>query len=1595
MPSSVRSPLAALLLAVAVLGHAATATAAGIAFTKERYLLDGSTPSVCLDFSAPVAFPSGSFPEDYVAVAPKAAVDVRVQDGALCLGGLGWGTAYSVTVRPGVPAADGSGKTTAAKTVALKLPDAPAAVGFAGSGYVLAQAGETALPVATVNVDRVKLRVLRIVDRNLIDEVAESDLARSLNGWSAQRISEIDGELVWEGTVDTPGPRNQRVRTGIPVDRILDRALPGVHVITAEPADRPSEDWTTLATQWLVVSNLGLTSFTGEDGLTTFVNALDSAQPVAGVETVLLARNNKLLGRAVTDAAGRADFAAGLLRGRGGNEATALLAYGPNSDFTILRLSGPAFDLSDRGVSGRTPPGPLDGFLWGDRDIYRPGETLRMAALLRTAEARAVESDKGGGMPVTLAVVRPDGQDFRRMVLPAQDGGAYRADLELPRSAPTGQWNALLYADPKAAPIAEMPFAVEDFVPERLDLELTAEAPGIAAGETVKVALGGRFLFGAPAADLRVTAEVVVGVDPEPFPDWADYRFGLATEDWTAVRAELAETRTDAEGKAAVDAILPEIGDTTLPLLASVRATLLEAGGRGVTRGLDLKVRRQEVAVGIRPGFADDVVPEDGSADFQVVALDPGGRAIDGRALGWELIREIWHYDWVRVNGNWEVETSVQSRRVEAGKLTSRGDGPLALSARVEWGWYRLEVYDPATGAAASVRFQAGWRAGPVAGAAPDKVKVTLDKQRYRPGETARLFIDPPYAGEALVTVLGRGVLETRRVTVPAGGAEVELTADDAWGAAGAYVGVTLLRPGRPDGAASDAPPAPGRAIGLAWLELDRSERVLGVAILAPAETRPERRLSVPIAVSGLEVGEKAWLTLAAVDRGVLALTDFQTPDPEARLFGKRRLAVDLRDLYGRLIDGAYDRVGALRAGGDAMGRNNSGLDEDSYETVALFSGLVAVGPGGRVEVPLDIPDFNGELRLMVVAFSDDKVGHAEAALPVRAPVVAELSRPRFLAPGDAAELTLELHNLSGEPGDYRITVAADGAAAVRDGGEYSVALALNAKAERSVRIEATGTGTARLALSLTGPGGLAIDRKFAFSVRPAQTVQTERQTVWLSPGSTLRLDPAVASGLLAGTVRTGVTLGTGPSFELPHLIDGLYRYPYGCLEQSVSTAMPLLYLDDLNAYAGIAEDTAAVRDRVQKTIWRILNMQRSDGAFALWDAYGEPEPWLTAYALDFLTRARTAGYAVPDGAYGLGLDWLKSALVDDPNWNDWSASRPYALYVLAKAGRTEVAGAARYLADNRAGRLPYGARGHLAATLAALGDSARAARLLAETAVPERRWWRHDYGTRVRDAALRLTLMAEAGAPDKAIGTVADQVADLAGRRRWLSTQEMSWLVLAARAMIERQRAVVAEVDGTTVGPQTRPIAAFPTTADLARGYAIANRGGETLRVEVATSGVPTGPLPAAADGMTVERAIHSLDGTPVDPAAGLLQGQRYVVVLTGSSDFAEAHQGLLVDLLPAGLEIENTRLRNGGDVADFGWLPELTEARHIEMRDDRFVAAYDLSAERSAFTAAYIVRAVTRGSYVQPAAYAEDMYQPFRFARGEVGRITVAGPQ
>jgi uncharacterized protein YfaS (alpha-2-macroglobulin family) len=311
----------------------------------------------------------------------------------------------------------------------------------------------------------------------------------------------------------------------------------------------------------------------------------------------------------------------------------------------------------------------------------------------------------------------------------------------------------------------------------------------------------------------------------------------------------------------------------------------------------------------------------------------------------------------------------------------------------VDYGYYRLEVYDPASGAASSNRFYAGWGAAPGTGDTPDKLQLVADKPLYTAGDMAKVLIKAPFAGEVLITIATDRILEAWTVDATPDGRSIEIPVDAAWGP-GAYVLASAFRPGR------EGEHGPGRAIGIAWLGLDPAQRSLKVSFDPPADVKPRAAIDLRVKVEGLTDGQQAYVTVAAVDEGVLQLTDFVTPAPQDYFFGKRSLGVYLRDLYGQLIDGRGGKRGEIREGGDANALGQRGAPPE-IKLVALYSGILKLDGQGRASVHLDIPDYNGRLRLMAVAWDASKVGAGELGLVVHDPVVATVALPRFLAPGD------------------------------------------------------------------------------------------------------------------------------------------------------------------------------------------------------------------------------------------------------------------------------------------------------------------------------------------------------------------------------------------------------------------------------------------------------------------------------------------------------------------------------------------------------------------------------------------------------------------
>lgn len=1538
---------------------------------------DLAEPRVCIQFSEDLV-KSGVDYAAFVTVddaAPRAASASRRQ---VCVEGLKHGEHYRVAVRQGLPAAVGE---TIESPVALSIyvRDRAPTIRFSGENFVLPATGRHGLPMVSINAPTATLKLHRIGDRNLATLLSGYNFLDQLSAYNMDSLDE-QGELVWEGTIELGGALNEEKLTSFPVDEALPQRKPGVYVLVAIPEGDKSESWQGKATQWFVVSDIGLSTYAGEDGLTVFARALSSAKPLANAALQLLARNNEILGEATTDARGRATFTPGLMRGASGLAPAGLTARGADGDFVFLDMTKAGFDLSDRGVSGRASPGAVDVYAFTERGIYRAGETVHAAALARDDAAQAVEN-----LPLTFIFTRPDGVEERRVVSDGRALGGHHVPFALQPNAMLGTWALAVHTDPKAAAIARINFLVEQFVPDRIEFDLEMATPEIAIGETARVALDGRYLYGAPAAGMELEGEVTVGTrrDWDRFPG---YQFGLADEEVEAVTTPLALDPTDEDGHAEFEAAAGALPFTTRLHDGKVTVRMREGGGRAVERTASFAIRPEASVIGIRPDFSGTEVQENSTVGFRIIAVTPEGEREAAAGARWTLTRVERNYQWYRSDGYWRYEAIESESRVADGRIDIAAAGdPAALSLPVGWGRYRLDVEsgDPA-GPVASFAFNAGWFVEATSTETPDGLEIALDKDRYAAGEVARLKVSPRFAGELLVTVGAERLYATLDASVPEGGAEIEIPVAADWGA-GAYVTATLYRPG--DAAESRLP---ARAIGVKWLTVEPEGRTLDIALGAPEKAAPRETLTVPVALSGLAAGEEAFVTVAAVDVGILNLTRYKAPDPSGWYFGQRRLGLELRDLYGRLIDGAAGAFGRIRTGGDGGSMAIEG-SPPTEKLVAFFSGPVTVDAEGKAEVAFDIPEFNGTARIMAVAWTRKAVGQASADVVIRDPVVVTAGQPRFLALGDHAEIRLDIHNTDGPAGDYALVLDTAGTAGLDfAAAPQVVALAAGGRATLSLPVAASATGDATVSVSLTHDDGTAIRRTLYLPVRqPAMPLTSRRVVNLAADGGSIRID----GGLLASSILDGASVAVGVShtaaFDIPSLMTSLDRYPYGCSEQTTSRALPLLYAAELSAAAGMDVDPD-LKDRIEKAIARIMTFQTSSGNFGLWaPAWGDP--WLDAYITEFLTRAREAGYAVPAQGFAAALDNLQNQITYSTDVEEQGSVIAYALYVLARNSKASI-GDLRYYADARldAFSSPM-ARAQLAAALALYGDNGRAEKafasaLSAAQASADDSRARFDYGSALRDGAAILALAAEVRPAPAVMPALARFVTQVRQEKDSLSTQEQVWLVLAARAVAASSETIRLDIDGA---PHEGAFATRIEGAALAQSpLVIANRGSAPVDAVITTVAAPAEPLPAGGDGFALTRTYYTLDGEEANVTEAA-QNERYVVVLNIESHNEWPARIALTDLLPAGFEIDNPRLVGSAELANFDWLGEV-ETAHSEFRDDRFVAAFDTEGPAD-LTVAYVVRAVTPGTYAHPAAVVEDMYRPQFSARTAASIVEV----
>ncbi len=1540
---------------------------------------DTASPRACFQFSEDLPARTDFAPFVAVAGADKPALSAAEKQ--LCVEGLKHGESYAVTLRAGLPS---TVHETLTKTsdFSIYVRDRKPFVRFSTSAYVLPRVGQRGIPLISVNSRSIAVEIYRVNDRNLLDTIGR-DFQTSIDRYDADRLGNARGVSVWKGKLAVEAaPLNSEVTTAFPVDQALGALKPGVYVMVAEPDEAKSadNDYGSLATQWFIVSDLGLTAFSGNDGIHVFADSLATTEAKSGIEVRLISRSNEVLATRSTDASGEAHFEPGLAKGEGGAAPALLTAADPKGDYAFLTLKSNAFDLTDRGVGGRPAPNGLDAFVYAERGVYRSGETADLTALLRDARGAAAPD-----LPLTFVIERPDGVEFRRAVVPDQGLGGHTLRLPIAVSAPTGTWHVSAYTDPKRPPVGETTFLVEDYVPDRIDFDLNAKTDHIAQGSPAEIDVAGRFLYGAPAANLDLDGDLTIAPAAER-KGFAGYHFGLADDDTAAAKETLDSLpATDGAGNAKVSVPLDKLPASTHPLEATIAVRMAEPGGRAVERTLKLPVTPAGNMIGIKPLFSGRSLADGADANFDVVVVAPDGTALPQHGLHYELQRIDTHYQYYKRDGAWNFEPVKTTSRVADGMLDTAADAPARLSLPVHFGRYRLNVASAdANGPATSVDFDAGWYVEANADT-PDMLEIALDKAEYRPGDTMTVAVTARSAGSVTLNVIGDRLLATQTASVKEGTAQIKLPVGRDWGT-GAYIVATLRRP-------LDAPAQrmPGRAIGVRWFSIDRAAKTLAVDLGPPALLRPNTTLHIPVKVGGLAAGEDARIVVAAVDVGILNLTNYKPPSPDDYYLGQRAFSAEIRDLYGNLIDGMQGARGQIRSGGDE-GAQLQG-SPPTGPPLAFYSGIVTVDKDGRADVAFDVPDFAGSVRVMAVAWSKDKVGHAATDVVVRDPVVLTATLPRFLLPGDRSTVRFDLDNVEGAPGDYRIAVTSADAVVAGAGATQTVTLAAKARGAVTVPLAAEAAGTGAVNVEVAGPAGFTLTRRYALTVRPPAQILARRTVKTIAKGESLTLSSDMFADLVPGTGSVSVSVGASTAIDSAGLLAALDRYPFRCSEQITSRALPLLYVGDLARDAHVTPDSSTDQ-RIRDAVDALLTRQGSNGSFGLWSVGGD-DLWLDSYVTDFLTRARERKFPVPDAAFKLALDRLRNAVTNltDPG-KDGGSGVAYALYVLARNGTAPI-GDLRYLADAKLDTLATPiAKAQVATALAMTGDRARAQRAYAAALaaigpqLTSDLTGREDYGSTLRDAAALVSLAAEGSAGGATVNAAMQRVEASRAFLRPTSTQEDAWLLLAATTMARNGGHVSLDVNGEAIqSPLYRTVRA----ADLQTPLRITNAGQDDVKAAVTVSGAPLTPEPAAEHGFKIERDTYTLDGDPVD-AAQVKQNTRLVVVLKITEAEPQFGRVVIADYLPAGFEIDNPHLVSSGDTGTLSWIEDAAEPVSTEFRDDRFTAAFDRSRDDApVFTVAYVVRAVSPGQYVQPQARVEDMYRPDRFGQTETGTVEV----
>ena len=1149
---------------------------------------------------------------------------------------------------------------------------------------------------------------------------------------------------------------------------------------------------------------------------------------------------------------------------------------------------------------------------------------------------------------------------------------------------------------------------MEEFIPDRIKVEIAPGETSPGPGEDLTFDVVSNYLFGPPAASLPVEARVRLVPSLFRPKGFESFSFSDAERGFDSREIFTAEETLDETGHRSFKASIPAGLEPPSSLQAVVTARVSEQGGRGVAARTSVPVHPYPYYLGLRR--TGEGSPQPGQpVELEYVAVTPDGKPSPARELRAELYFVRWHTVLRKTpSGGYKYDSErepvlIGERTIPAG--SPRGSFQLTPT---DYGSHRVVLTDPATGASTSLDFWAsGWGYAPWAMENPSRIELELDKAEYAPGETATVQVRAPFPGRLLLTVERDQIFHTRVYDLAENSATVQVPIRRDF-RPNAYVTATLVRK------VSDLEPGGvGRAFGAVPLSVDRTANRQAVTIDAPEQVRSESSLEVTAHAAPGSV-----VTVAAVDEGILQLIAQKTPDPFEFFYRKLALGVGSFDTFSLLlpevaVEGASQAGGGFAKEGAAQYVRTEGIRR--VQPVAFWSGPVVADGGGRAVARFELPEFQGALRLMAVAVKDETMGSSERQTRVRDPLVLLPTLPRILSFDETLEVPVTVRNDTGRSGQVRVTMAVSGPAKIA--GEPSVSLSIGDGTEGTVyfsleTLQIPGELSFTFRVEGLGETGKASGR---VGVRADLPVEASEQAGSLSePELELPLETPIA--LRPETVRREIRVGSLPLVQLTGKLDALVRYPYGCLEQTISQAFPQIYLADIIQAVdpelldpnrkGPGGQPIDPKANVAEALRRVAGLQLADGGFSLWPGWDDAQPWTSVYAAHFLVEAERAGYPVASHVRQRALDFLGTQVRAKSSYGKTELERTvYALYVLARAGQADL-GTMDFLRQKHLGELRPESKALLAAAYAAVGRPDTVGELVARIGEVEtvERQTGENFDSTVRNRALLLMALLDATPTSPRIAALADRLAREAVTDPWWTTQETGFTLLALGQLYHRQaerppfRGKVYLGDRLLGSVSTDEPAHFtglrgkePVRIVLESGPKSGSGSGYAAGsafYSVITRGIPTDDdfRPTAA-GLELERTYLTRSGDPAD-LGQVRQGDLLVIQTRVRSVAGPVQNVVIQNLLPSGVEVENPRLAT---TETLPWAtPSTLGQSHLDLRDDRILLFTDLPANQWQ-TVYALVRAVSPGSFRVPPVHAEAMYDPALRATGQRGRMDV----